>query len=214
MQKPANFLPENTIITFDLHGVIFKPDYRALARILWHSKGKLGLIINLMHPRIIWQGIIMLMKRSAAEKYIMKLAQINPGLKPYIQLGIDLSNAQKPVPEMVLLIEQLRHRGYTLHILSNLGIRSLEQLKPRHANIFNHFDAIRVTSPEDDYLNKPHRGVFHDYLTKHNPGNKHILLIDDGKGNIQTAHELGWTGIYFKNSTQLVDELRAHNIVP
>lgn len=205
--------PETTIITFDLHGVIFKPDYRQLARIVWHSQGKLWLILNLMHPKVVYMGFVMLFKRSAAEKYIMQLAQINPRLKPYIQLGIDLSNAQQPIPENVALAQQLKKDGYTLHILSNLGIRSLEQLRPKYEDIFALFDAIRVTMPEDDYLNKPNKGIYYDYLAKHNPENKQIILIDDGKENVQVANELGMIGIYFKNNEQLIAALTALDVL-
>ncbi len=213
MPSQPHISPKNTIITFDLHGVIFTPDYRRLARVLWNCTGKVWLILNLFHPRVIWCGFVMLFKRSAAEKYIMRLAEINPRLKPYVQLGIDLSNCQKPIPETLAIIKELKQQGYTLHILSNLGALSLEQLKPRFPDVFSHFQAIRVTMPKDDYLNKPNIGIFRDYLACHNPHNKHILLIDDGRQNIQAAQDIGFSTIYFRSPNQLQQELKKRKVL-
>lgn len=213
MVNQPHISPDNAIITFDLHGVIFTPDYRRLARVLWGCNGKVWFMLNLLHPRVIWQGFVMLMKRSAAEKYIMRLAEINPRLAPYVQLGIDLSNAQKPVPETIEIIKALKARGYTLHILSNLGARSFAQLRPRFSELFDQFDAIRVTMPEDNYLSKPNNEIFEDYFKRHNPAQKHILLIDDGHQNIQAAQDLGFSTIYFRSPNQLQQELKEKGIL-
>jgi len=199
--------PHNTIILFDIHGVILKVDYKQFLRLLWHTKGKLRFIFNLLKPKAFIVVLQMLIKHSTPERYIMKLASVNPHLKEYVPLCIELCNAQKPIPATCSLIEQLKERGYTLHILSNIGEQTYEQLQPRFPDIFNQFDAARVASAKDNYTSKPSTKFFNDYLKNYNPTKKTVLFIDNNKTNIHVAQSLSMKTILYKSTPKLKDDL-------
>ena len=48
----SKITPENTIITFDLHDVIFEYDYLEIIKTFLHSEKKTKLIITILNPFI------------------------------------------------------------------------------------------------------------------------------------------------------------------
>lgn len=195
--------PDNTIILFDIHGVILQPDYPKMIRTTLQAQHKGALLWYLLHPRVLWQGVLILFHHPVVEHCIIKVVNCNPHLKKYLNLGIAISNAQKPVVGMLDIIRQLHNAGYTLHILSNIGERTFAGLQEQFANIFMYFSVIEVAKSANNYQGKPDPRVFAQYLAQHNQHNKHVLFIDDKLQNLIVAENMGMIPLYFRSARTL-----------
>jgi len=208
-----NILPHNTIITFDIHGVLFKPHFKKIASLVWCNKRALKVGFYFLNPKFTFQVIKLLYKQAVPEEYFMTLTSKYPSLLRYRPLAIAISNAQKPVPQIIELVQHLKARGYTLHIFSNIGEHIFADLAHTHAHIFTLFDKAHVPNRRTGYIGKKHPESFALYNQLYNSDKKNIVLIDDNKNNICRAAHVGITGIYFKNINQLYSALHRLKII-
>lgn len=200
--------PDNTIIAFDLHDVIFTMDYKQILATLWHSDQKWRLIAYGFHPKVWYDLWHITRSNSSAEKYFMELTTNYGGLKDCMPTFIKLTNAQKPVEKTIAIIKRLKLQGYTLHILSNIGAETFKELNDLHPEIFELFDAVKVVSHLENHIGKPHKTIFDNYIDEHNNDGHRVILIDDKKKNIQAAREHGMIGIRFIGHDNLIAELQ------
>jgi len=199
--------PKNTIITFDLHDVIVHYNYSEIAKTFFKSKGKLGLIIAMLNPLIWWNIIKLTWQDSVAEQYIVGLGEKYPSLKPYVPLGIRIANCQKPDPEMLAFIKELKNKGYTLHLFSNIGAEIFEQFGVKFPEIIKYFDMVSIPSKQNGYLKKPYGKAFAHYLEKLKGDERQVLFVDDKQKNIQKAYSYGIIGIHFSSLSKLKQAL-------
>jgi len=205
----SNASPENTIIAFDIHGVIFKTDYKKIFKLLWHNKKAAKLLLFIWHPKVIKTLFRLRKKESVVEEYVMALAKVSKHFREFIPLGIEIANAQKPVPETIKLIKTLKSLGYRLDIISNIGQIIYYDLVEKYPAIFAHFKNAHVACAEFDYVAKPHPIVYKSYQEKHNPDKHQIVFIDDKKKNLKSAARFGMTGIYVSNTDHIRDDILA-----
>jgi len=199
--------PENTIITFDLHDVIVNYDYSEISKTFFKSKKKLKLLIAMLNP-FVWYDIIKLKWHdSVAEQYIVGLGEKYASLKPYIPLGIRIANCQRPNHQVIKLLKELKSKGYTLHLFSNIGAQIFEQFKIKFPEIIKHFDLTSIPSKQNGYLKKPYHKAFAHYLEKLKHDDRQIIFIDDKAQNIQKAASYGIIGVHFSNLYQLKKDL-------
>ncbi|MDR3550884.1 MAG: HAD hydrolase-like protein [Candidatus Babeliales bacterium] len=206
-------IPQNTIIAFDIHGVLFKPNFKKIIQLAWNHKKVFTIGFYLLNPKFTFKLISLKYKRAVPEEYFMTLTRDYPSLEQYKSLAIAISNAQTPVQELIDMAQNLKNQGYTLHIFSNIGQYIFADLAHTHPNVFTLFDAIHVPMEYTGYISKRHPDAFDYYLKQHNPENKMVILIDDNKHNIARASQVGIVGIYFKNSDQLRSELQQLHIL-
>ncbi len=188
--------PQTTIITFDIHGVLFTKDYREIATIIWHNPRLLTIFFYALNPFVVYDVLKLMVKKGVTEEYIIGLGAKHRSFAQFVPLGIAIANAQKPIAKTVALAHQLKKKGYTLHILSNIGPTIYADLAKKHPAVFASFDAVIVPLPENNYCGKPHQAFFDRYY-KNYAGHKQILLIDDKPINIKKAVRAGMGGIYF-----------------
>lgn len=205
--------PANTIITFDIHGVLFKPDYKKILSLLWHNKKVVIVGCYLLNPKFTYNLLRLMYKRAVPEEYFITFTHTYPSLEQFKPLAIELSNAQYPVGNMVSLAHTLKAKGYSLHIMSNIGTLIFNDLAQKHPDIFNLFDMIHVPSEHTGFITKRDPGAFAHYLAVANTGDKKIVLIDDNKKNVARSANVGIIGIYFKNSQQLMRDLHEFKIL-
>ena len=199
--------PRDTIIAVDLHGVLFKHDYKNMFRTFFKSKHKPKLFFALLSP-LLWIDVVKLIFRnSVAEEYFIGLARKHRRLKPFITLGIAIANQQRPAEEVVSLCNDLKTKGYTLHLFSNIGSIVFDDLQRKFSDIFQLFDCLCIPSEENDYRRKPSKRAFKAYLDLYNPREKQVILIDDKKVNVRAAREYGLHSIFFRFPAQLKREL-------
>ncbi len=199
------------IIAFDLHGVIFTVDWRQVWQVFWHYPHKLRLIGCGFHIALIWRGLRLLFDNATDVEVYALFNKYCPNLLPFI---IDITNVHVPVPEMVRLLQQLKARGYELHILSNVGPERLKRLQERYPEVIGLFDKMLINNGDpNNLIKKPQKAFYELYLHKFNLQPNTVLFIDNKKVNVHEAHELGFSTIRFKNPKQLISELTKLNII-
>lgn len=197
------YTPETTIITFDLHKVLVRHDYRRMLHLWWQNPKRLLLVLHLAHPKVLWRVFRLRQSGAVAEKVLLTLMAEFPHLQQYRQLAIEILNAQKLIPESLACLKELKKKHYTLHIFSNIGEQLYQHLYFQHPELFDLFDAIHTTKQYNNYLAKPQKQAFLDYLSLHNPANKRVIFVDDKSKNIATAQQCGIIGIRFKNPVSM-----------
>jgi FMN phosphatase YigB (HAD superfamily) len=194
--------PKTTIITFDIHGVLFTKDYKKIASIIWHNPRILTIFFYALNPLFIYDLLKLIVKKGVTEEYIIGLGQKHRSFAQFVPLGIRIANAQKPIRQTVKIAHQLKNKGYTLHILSNIGTTIYADLARSYPEIFQPFDAVIAPCAENNYCGKPHQAFFDQYYKEYS-GPKQLLLIDDKPINIKKAVCAGIGGIYFIHPNSL-----------
>ena len=203
----------NPIFVFDLHGVLFKPDYQEIAHILRCTPKKYNLFMSVLSPQF-WSSFLPLAKKGAVpEELIMKIGNRVPRLHSYIETGIQLSNAQKPQEKTIDIVQKLKKRGFKQYIFSNIGERIFADLYQKYPKIIDLFDGVVYTHAADDYLKKPHPKAFEKYAKTCGHALNDIIFIDNKRKNIRAAVKLGIKSILFKNSEQLYQDLKKKNFL-
>lgn len=206
-ESTAKYTPHNTIILFDIHGVLFKPDYKKFFSLLVRNKKTVLLILYSLHPGLLIDLITLWRSGAIVEHYFLVITKKYTRLSSCLPLMIALANAQKPIKQSVNLVAHLKARGYSLHILSNIGKQIFDNLAQQHQSLFSHFDVIKVAQADDTLYRKPHATIYHQYQSDHNPHAKNIIFIDDKKKNIKAAQKFGFIALFYHSATALEQQL-------
>lgn len=199
--------PENTIIVFDIHGVLFKPDYVQIINAFLRSPYKYRCMRYALYPST-WADYSQLVhEQLIMERFFAYFIDKYPELQPCLSLLVTIANAQKPIDSIIALAEQLYRAGYTLHIISNIGEPLGKDLQRKFPGIFKYFSVIKTPTLKNKFKKKSHVLFFQEYLQEHNHLGKQVILIDDNEQNIQIARKVGIHGIFFLNERQLKKEL-------
>lgn len=187
---------KNTIIVFDIHGVLFHHNYPLMIRKSLYNGALFRVLPHVLNKNFLKDFFSMVRRNALAEEYIIGLASRHAKIAPFIPLGIDIANAQKANEPVIAIVKELKKRGYQLHILSNIGSIIFEDLRAKNPDIFALFDEIKVAKAEEGYLGKPHRMMFNNYQIQLNKENKFIIFIDDKSKNIKAARAQTMVSIY------------------
>ena len=200
--------PKNTIIAFDLHDVLVRYDYSQIIKHFWYEKHKLKLFVAFLNPFLLYDTVKLFFKNAVAQQYIIGLAQKHPILKQYETLGIKIANSQKPVPQMIKLLKELKDSGYTLHMFSNIGSEIFKDLDKKLPHIFKDFKSFTLPSEQNGYIRKPSKSSFENYLSQNDIDGKQVIFIDDTIKNITNAYKYGIIGILYTCPCQLREQLK------
>lgn len=204
--------PQTTIITFDIHGVLFTKDYKKIATLVWHNPWVLKLLFYALNPLFIYDVIRLMIKKGVTEEYIIGLGKKHRALAQFVPLGIQIANAQKPIEQTVHIAHQLKKKGYTIHIMSNIGTTIYADLEKQYPAVFQPFDTVVAPCAENNYCGKPHQAFFDSYHAQY-AGPKQLILIDDKPINIKKAVQAGMGGICFVHSKILRHTLQRLKIL-
>lgn len=201
----------DTIIAFDLHSVLFKPNWREVGHILWHYKHKLSILACAFKPRLVYKSLRLLANDPTDEEFFALFEQHCPHL---MQLAIDLMNAHRLMTPMINLVKELKAKGYALHIISNIGPRRYPTLCSRFPELMAHFDKAKTVYAEAKaIIKKPNPEFFKTYLRDFNPDHKSVIFIDDNKRNINVAKSFGFVCIRFTKPEHLRTQLASLGIL-
>lgn len=197
--------PDSTVIVFDLHNVVFKKQTRKIImsclRLIPRGTWKYT-----FNPAL-WYRVYRLRSVShVAEDIFLKMTAHYPGLAPFRDDFIRLTNNQRPVRKVVDLIQSLKARGYKLYILSNIGRETFEQLAAQYPEISCHFDGAFTATVENNYSHKPQLHFYEQFkifLHEQGHADKQILFIDDLKTNLIAAARCNIAGVQFTSSKRL-----------
>lgn len=101
-----------------------------------------------------------------------------------------------------ILIDRLKNEGkYKLYLLSNFHEDAFYYVKEKY-NFVHKFDG-RVISFEEKLM-KPEKEIYERLLDKYGLNAEESIFIDDSKANIDKAKELGFVGIHYEDSSDLL----------
>jgi HAD superfamily hydrolase (TIGR01509 family) len=204
--------PRKTVFAFDLHDVIYTPDYSKRMHILTHIPQKLTLFSLITNPLFLYRSVRLATQQIAAEQVIDQLVPLYPQLNLFIPTITEMINAQTPIEGTVEIIKKLKEKGFTLYILSNIGDRVLKDMLTKFPDIFSNFDDFFFCSPEYDYIRKPNPQYYKYFLEKFNLKADQVIFVDDLVKNISAADNLGIHGILFHCPEQLEREITSLGI--
>lgn len=201
------FRPDNTVVVFDIHGVLLKTDYRKILALL-RTRQTFILLKYLCNPRVLWAMIKLSSRNAIAEEYLVYCTSRYKQLADCKDLLLAIANAQKPIDQTCALVYSLKQQGYSLHILSNIGLLMYHHLYQRFPHLFDQFDKIKIANPTENYLSKPNPRMYELYLKECNPEGKQVIFIDDKQKNIRAAQNAGMLGLRFKTGHDLHQKMQ------
>jgi len=207
--RTEHHTPENTIIAFDIHGVITRKYVWPMLKTAYRYPNKWNILKSCS-----WS---MLRKtfRCLWNKEWNRMRKLFEDENSYLfEFMHDIANTQTPIKVTGTIIKQLKELGYELHILSNISKLAYTSFKEKFPEIFNLFDIEQISFWDgDQIIEKPQLEYFKRYIEKYNPKNKKIIFIDDQKININAAEKVGIIGIRFKNAGQLKKALHKLKVI-
>ncbi len=212
LPKPSSS-PKTTVVAFDLHDVMFRPDYVERINILIKSPQKFTLCKHMVNPFFLYEFVRLSIQQIAAEQVIDKLIPQYPEIKLFMPTVIDAINAQIPIEGTIEIIQKLKNRGFKIYLLSNIGDQVLKNMMTKFPDIFSNFHDLFFCSPEYDYIRKPNPRFYQFFFEKFNLKAEQVIFVDDLVKNISAADRLGMYGILFHCPEQLDHELQALDIL-
>lgn len=193
------FKPHQTVIVFDLHGVVFKTSIRTIIKSVWSCPNKLALFRLLFNPHFIYDLLVTVIKKRVIEQGIYHLAEKYPHFDQIKPTAFAVSQANKPIPHTVNLLKKLKEHGYQLVAFSNIGSQSIAVLQKQFPSILNLFDVLIHSTHKDGYISKPSPEAFKKLLNTVG-SHKSYIFIDDTATNIEQAHYHNMHSILFINA--------------
>lgn len=187
--------PQNTIFLFDIDDVLL------LIKKL--KKAKFGLYL-LMRPDV-WLDIAKIKDDSSHSETMIKRNK-KPGVVKRLKR---MKYGKTPIEGMVEILRELKQRGYTLHIASNMTRADFAFYQQQYPGIFALFDAAFVIE-NSAMPQKPSRRYFDVYRATH-PTDKQHFFVDDKEENCN-ASGFAYTHV-FKNAQQLRLDLVARGVL-
>ncbi len=135
--------------------------------------------------------------REERFKRIFKLLQIKKmGTKEISERFINLSPTQPHCfPYTHEILEYLKSKGYSLHILTN-GFSDVQEIKMRSGKILHFFESI--TTSDDSEARKPDPKIFNIALSKASAKIENSLMVGDGwETDIKGAQNIGMDHVFF-----------------
>lgn len=195
--------PENTIIAFDIDDVILKRHIGKVIKYAFKSKGKLSALFNKKLKR----DIKKLYKQGGDTQDFVELFK-NHGYESLAYMVEKIAYAKKPIKETVAIIQELKDKGYTLTIASNMSESNFNYFIRKYPDLFGVFESVKIITREHRRRKKPNIEYFEDYQQTCNHNNKQVIFIDDRKENICAARKLGIIGLHFTRARKLRAQLK------
>lgn len=196
--KQLTLDPQRDVFAFDLHGVVFSPDYKAMVRHAYHGADGKFIYYALTHPWLLYDLIKLRKKSSVPEQYIAELITVHPFLTPYTEKAIDIVNEQIPMVPTIDYIKQLKQQGFKVYVFSNIGKHTFEKFRIKFKDIFDLFDGYSVSDPDDKWVQKPNPEAYYKFLAMFNVQPEHLIFIDDQTNNINAAQKVGISTVLFR----------------
>ncbi|WP_159084694.1 HAD family hydrolase [Dongshaea marina] len=147
---------------------------------------------------------------ATSQAAVLSSGELKLDLHQVKQIYQAVAPSLEPFPEMLSLIERLKKAGYSLYVLSNMGLDSISHLR-NQSNFLSQFDGI-LFSAECGHI-KPEEAIYQLLLREFSLEPQTCLFIDDSKPNIEAAERLGIHGIHhldYRTTHQQLQEQLPH----
>lgn len=220
-QKQLQFTPKNTGIAFDIDEVLLQKNYGKKAQEAWDSD-KLSIPKKALYDvstqpisslysflftswKCATTGLIWGYQKISGQelvsfdRFVESLEGNAPNFAQFLK--DNFATLKEPIPGTATIIEELKQKGYTLYIASNVGTEHYEKLKATYPELFEKFTAAKVVPYKESYqagnrvIKKPDRQYFQDL--KQMVDKENIIFIDDKVENTNMAQLTGMTGIHY-----------------
>ncbi len=197
-------------VLFDLGGVI----------VYWHNKWLIKEVcirfeLNLKETTKVFQETIPSLSSGKIQelqfwkeigKKINSKSLVNLDESLYDSIFRKYARINEPV---VQLSHQLKHKGYSLGLLSNTEVITYSIVEEMTS--MNHFD-YKFLSYKIGYT-KPDKRIFHHVLANLPFKKTELLFIDDTLSNVEAALSEGINSIQFSSLGQLIEDLKSLKIL-
>ena len=109
-----------------------------------------------------------------------------------------------PIEGTVQVLEDLSDAGVRLLALTNWSAETFPEARRKFA-FMQRFDAIVVSGEHE--LAKPDPELYWILLDHHEVDPTRAVFVDDREANVETANQLGMTGLVFADPTELREDL-------
>lgn len=116
----------------------------------------------------------------------------------------------KPLNDTVMLIKELKNKGFNLYYLSNFHLKAFDYVIKKN-EVFKLFDGGIVSFKEK--LLKPEKDIYTKILEAYDLKASECIFIDDVLENVEGANKEGIKGIQFKNIKDLRKELSNYGVL-
>lgn len=190
-------------IIFDLNGVFLKVDIK---RILFKSNFTVldALLWKKINKTDIYKGFDLGEYNNRIDKldeYIKIFPKQEERIKKILSFPLfDYININEELVEYVKSIKDKYH----IYLLSNLGHDDM--LNVKKMDFINIFEDMIFSCNLG--VMKPDKEIYLQLLDKHNLKAEESIFVDDLKTNIKAANNLGINGIQFKNTKQVINDIK------
>ncbi len=194
-------------IVFDLHNVLFKPNYRVIFFIFLRIPYKFSLLGYLVNPFFLLRALLSVREEGLGQGSFFKLLIHYPFLSCYESTIVALASAQYPLVGTFEIIYDLQ-KHYQLHILSNMGVQTFNNLKRNHPECFTYFTTIHHFGPATGWTQKPQAYAYETLLKILGIPPDQMIFIDNSPRNINAAKTLGIQTIRYTSVASLKKSLK------
>jgi FMN phosphatase YigB (HAD superfamily) len=200
------YTPENTILVFDLHGVLFQSQQMRMARIIMQWLYWNPVLLWYVYNPVFWYDLYAAASKEAGtERVFYELAGRYPLLQQHKKTFFSIVNAQEPQYDMFEVLDKAASNGYDVYIASNIGQEVFSELYKKHQNFFSVFKNYFTPSNKNRHLAKPDAAYFEHlniFLENQRPY-RYALFIDDLAVNCQQAEKHSFYAIQFRSAEQI-----------
>jgi|GEM_PF-4386385 len=154
---------------------------------MWRGYGQYKNISDLNEARAeLWN----LISRSVPEAEAISKELNIPAREFYNEVYSSLDiTAVEHNAQMVYALQSLKEKGYTLCVMTNSGRIHLDRIL-RKLQLDEFFD-YKFSFEDNDFLRKPDKSCFNNFLTVVGESAEHVLAIDDSMPNLYVCYNMG-----------------------
>ncbi len=110
----------------------------------------------------------------------------------------------QPIPETVMIIDELAGRGIPVYCLSNMPAATAEYLRSKYS-FWKAFRGVVISG--EIRLLKPDAAIFDHIARRYGLNPELTVFVDDHRPNIEGAERMGFKTVLFENPAQCRAEL-------
>ena len=185
-------------IVFDLGNVILRWDPHYIAGKLSNDKDDQKIIVDELFGSSQWQmldqGLITVdeVKQQFSSEHYELLSYALDHWHDYFE----------PFVKMILLVKELKERGYQIYLLSNCSVQFDDYC--RRVEAFKYFDDFYLSARHQ--LLKPDLKIYQDFLSKFDLLAEECIFIDDVLANVEGAQATNMAAYHYDGD---VEKLRS-----
>jgi len=188
--------PKNVVFAFDLHDVVVHINLVRLVQMLINTDEGRKMCWTILKPKILWAFLVHAgtwglshftgEKGVVVEELFFRVADQYPELAKYSSFFAKVANSFDIDPKTQDIIHQLKQKGYSVYLFSNIGSRFFDDMKQQYPWL-DQFDAHMFSSKIDGYLKKPNKEYYKLFYERYLTEDKLIIFIDDHVNNLKFA---------------------------